>query len=126
MQAGEGLLLVGSLHVLSLPVISKRKLSCKDAALAPCFGQFDFEGLGREEPVAVTPAQTLGSRGWLSGHIPPLSTTILLPPRRPHINQVSIPTGSVSSQVSDGKGSDELIPVEDLGDNEFKGSPHPL
>lgn len=126
MQAGEGLLLVGSLHVLSLPVISKRKLSCKDAALAPCFGQFDSEGLGREEPVAVTPAQTLGSPGWLSGHIPPLSTTILLPPRRPHINQVSIPTGSVSNQVSDGKGSDKLIPVEDLGDNEFKGSPHPL
>lgn len=30
--------------------------------------------------------------------------------------------GCVSSQVSDGKGSDKLIPMEDLGDNELKGT----
>lgn len=87
------------------------------------FGQ--FEDLSRDEPVGITTGQTLGRPGWLSGHIPPLSTAILLPPRPPHINQVSIPTGSVSNQVSDGKGTDKLIPVEDLGDNEFKGSPQP-
>lgn len=50
----------------------------------------------------------------------------LLPLRLPHINQVSIPTGSVSKQVSDGKGSDKFVPVEDLGDHEIKGSPHPF
>ena len=39
---------------------------------------------------------------------------------------MSISTGLLSNQVFEGKGSDQLIPVEDLGDNEFKGSPHPL
>lgn len=89
------------------------------------FGQFDFEDLGRDEPVGVTTGQTLGRPGWLSGHIPPLSTAIILPLRPPHINQVSIPTGSVFNQVSDGKGTDKLISVEDLGGNEFKGLPQP-
>lgn len=35
-QAREGLLLVGSLYILSLLVSSKRKLSSKGAALTPC------------------------------------------------------------------------------------------
>lgn len=38
------------------------------------------------------------------------------------VSQVPIPMGCVSSQVSDGKGSDKLIPMEDLGDNELKGT----
>lgn len=55
-----------------------------------------------------------------------LSTTILLPVSLSHINQVSIIASSVSTQVSDGKGSEKFAPMEHLGDNEFKGSPHPL
>lgn len=39
---------------------------------------------------------------------------------------MSILTGLLSNQVFEGKGSDQLIPVENLGDNELKGSPHPL
>lgn len=56
----------------------------------------------------------------------PTGNHLSLPPRVFPISQVSIPTGSVPSQVYHGKGADKLIPVEDLGDNKLKGSPHPL
>ena len=71
--------------------------------------------------MGVTITQTQGSPGGLSGNILPLATTILLPVSLSHINQVSITAGSVSTQVFDGKGSEKLVSVEDLSDNEFKG-----
>ena len=49
------------------------------------------------------------------------------PPRmqwQSHINHVLRPTGCVFNQVSDGKGTDHFIPVEDLGDKDLKGSPY--
>lgn len=39
---------------------------------------------------------------------------------------MSLPTGLLSNQVFEGAGSDRLIPVEDLGDSELKGSHHLL
>lgn len=41
-----------------------------------------------------------------------------------HINHVLRPTGCVFNQVSDGKGTDQFIPVEDLGGKDLKGSPY--
>ena len=45
-------------------------------------------------------------------------------PGMSHINHVLRPTGCVFNQVSDGKGTDQFIPVEDLGGKDLKGSPY--
>lgn len=92
----------------SLPVSSEGEISPKDAAVALCVSD-QLDSKDRDEPAGSS------REPWLAfwAHPQPTSDNLSLLPRVFPISQVPIPTGSVSSQVSDGKGADKLIPVED-------------
>lgn len=123
MQAPEGLRLIGDLCALLFWFILKGT-SPKDTDIAFIdLAKFGFNGLGRKELVRTGNSPNFREPGFaFQAHLLLVTCSLFQSVFFFFfVSQVPIPMGCVSSQVSDGKGSDKLIPMEDLGDNELKG-----
>lgn len=103
MQAQEGMLLLATFIRVSFRESSVETVlqGCRGG---PMFGLFDFEGLGRDKPLGLIPRKPCLAF-W--AHLDHCLGTFFSLLGLPHISQVPIPTGSVSSQVSVGKGYDK-------------------